>query len=1550
MSTPNDLQALLASIRPRPSPSSTPGHDAPMSQYPPQYHPGLRQPQHQYSQPQPYDGQSFPHPQLHQHGYHHPSVSSTMHSPSPMNTPPHHGSDILSPNVPTPRGDVYPQQQPQQPQAQNPDRAANLLNLLKFNQAGVGHQGPQHQVPMMGMEQPLSPLGQETGPEQGAPRSHARNISASDLVATLFGRQGAPASAAAPQATMPVGSHYVQPEAVGAGESSSSAAPTAENTQDMLLRLLNRPKPGQQVDVNELLRKSTSQSPSVVSPQKSPFPEKELIDDAATVGEIVEEALEEPGFDEIMPGKPDTISSQASKASMTPKESLFTYVNPFEQLAAASPRKMTPQPKSRSASPAVEITKNKKVNLATKAEPVLAESKPLDTTRSEDVKSPSLAEEQKEAVSEVVGQLVDQIGREVDQAANKQVKEEEAPLRTAQEESTKAMLSSIASHLQETAAEANDVTSPEESTKDVVPDTAIPSKEPAHNGNGDALVDSWESAEDSAVKEEERVVHVHNFPLRPFISIAVKANTGKLTTLRDDGIMDIARLKKDFDQLDRSLTSATSDYIVYALAKNGGMRIIRQDDGSDKQVFRSTRDRVFNVALCTSLTTGGSSEEQAILGIGVSGTVYWALISRAETDLFELDALESESLIFPPFPASDENTSGGQLKTRAKRSSRHPAFFAIGRGKNIYVISPQAATHPSYGVSGSQRTVNTEKFFKERALKISTGKAGKDFMFSDDDTVIASLDKTGRLRFWDIREVVNNPAFLASGPSPAEIRVPLNTFVTGSPTEKSWPTSVLFIDKLRPYVKSMALRYVLVGLKQNHTLQLWDIGLGKAVQELKFPHENESDAICSVAYHPGTGILVIGHPTRNSIYFVHLSAPRYNLQPMSQASFIKRSSEKDSSLPKPESTACMSGIREISFASKGQLRSLDLLPITKAAGDKRGLEEESGLFELYVMHSRGVTCLNIKKEDLGWSSENKTIRPVNALEEGFIEISDLQTFPSYVTDEPSVNGDTAPTPTKAAPKEVVKKTLELTADTSAGAGAGVGPSRTQSPTKPSIKKKPGEDQVEPAALATNGAEKPEKKKKKKASTATAAGPGEGATKVKEANPASFTGANEGPSSDSRTSALPKEQLNGSDATSATTPTTVQPAPQLFAGGASDFLTKHMDALQSGVSSEFNKSLGREIEGLYSRFDEERRSWDVASAAKQDQVLRLVSDTLSDNVEKNLARIVSNSIQTEVMPTLTEATSAAVSKQIDEVVSQQLGGAVPRELRQALPEAVTRAVQQPDVMKVMSDAVAQKLSSQVESEMSRALHNTITPAFKNLSLRAAEKIGADMEKQVQVQMKHYEIQRHNDSAKIDQLTTLVRSLSDTVASMAAAQTGFQNEVLRLNRVLATRQSQGSAHSSRQPSLAGAPAPVVESRTPEEVELIEITQLMREGRYEEGSVKWLQSTQQADLFDNLFVRLNPAYLTSLSPIVALSVGVAVTSSLQTNVAERLTWLEVVLQTVNPMDPDIREVAPKIMDILTQRLEALYMAIAENSPHDPILRKIPPLSRRARELRGP
>ncbi|EKV13009.1 WD40/YVTN repeat-like-containing domain [Penicillium digitatum] len=1496
MSTPTDLQALLASIRPRPSPSNTPGQDNSHAQRQSYYQPGLFPPHP--PQQQPYDGQSYPHPQS--HGYQHPSVSSTIQSPAPMNAPPHQGSDILSPNVPSPRGEWV--QQPQ-PQHTNPG-SVDLLNLLRFSQRPSA--SPQPQAPA------AAPEHLQTPSAQGALASHGRSISASDLVATLFGQQTptAPAAPAAATAGPPKAFQSGQPEGPN------------ENTQDMLLRLLNRSQPGPAV----------AESPALASTQQAPYIQ-------AAVDERQNQTAKNI-FVEVVDESPKALANPETVVSPNSKDSMFTYVNPFDQLAAISPVNRSSQNASGIQSPALEVMQKQKTNLSAKVEhwqtPELAAPR-------ERAQSPVLSESQREAVHEVVGRLVDEIGRSLSGDEPQAVMEAKAAASNVQEDSSEAVLSSIASHLGKTAAESKEaasLTQVDEPVKATEP-SVVPAA-PKATETTEALADSWESAEDSAEKEEERVVSVHNFPMRPFISIAVKATSGKITTFRDDDVMDIARLKKEFDQLDRSLTAATSEYIVYALAKTGGIRIIRQDDGSDRQVFRSTRDRVFNVALCTAPSAAGDSEVQAILGIGVSGSVYWALISRSGKDFFDVDALESESLIFPPFPASDENTSGGQLKTRAKRSTRHTNLFAIGRGKNIYVVSPKAAMSPAYGVSGTQRTVNTEKFFKERALKISTGKAGKDFAFSDDDSVIASLDKTGRLRFWDINDMLND-ASLMEGPAPAEIRVPLTTFVTGSPTEKSWPTSVLFLDKLRAYSRSMALRYVLVGLKQNHTLQLWDIGLGKAVQELKFPHENESDAICSVAYHPASGVIVVGHPTRNSIYFAHLSAPRYNLPQMSQAAYIRDLNDKDNTLPKPESTACLSGIREISLGSKGQLRSLELLPITKAATDKRGTEENP-LFELYVMHSRGVTCLNIKKEDLGWTADNKVIRPIDAMEHGLIEISDLQTFPTYAIDDPSVNGDTASTQSRVAPKELAKKPEigEL--------ASGVAPSRNASPTKLAKKK---EEPSEPAA-APVVVEKSEKKKKKKAAAAAEA------AKAKE--PSVTVGVEPLPVPSGTAKELETLVSCASQAADHAVPTF---------GFSSELLNKHIQTLQGSVQSEFNKSLGHEFENLHRRFDDERRSWDAASSAKQDQVLRLVSSTLSDNVEKNLTRIVSASIQTDVIPVIADATSVAVNKQLNSAVSQQLGGAFNEELRQVLPKAVINAMQQAPVVKAVSDSVAQKLAPRIEVEVTRVMQSSITPMIESLA-RTTKKVESDMERHFQAQINHYEAQRQSDTAKIEEMSAVLRGLSKTVSMLAANQSHqiqqsqspqlemSNREILNVHkRSSSTRQpSENHARIPQplsqpvpQPPAIQAPAPVPVAspvvRSPEEIEMGDIVQLINTGHYEQGTIKWLQSNQQADLFDNYFVHISPAYLSRLSAIVMLSVAVAVTTTMQSNIGQRLHWLEVVLQNVNPRDTDLREVAPRILDIMSQRLNTLYMSVVERNPHDPILRLISPLARRAREL---
>ncbi|OJD20056.1 hypothetical protein AJ78_00073 [Emergomyces pasteurianus Ep9510] len=1504
MSTPADLQALFANIKPRHSPNNA-------------SNPLVTEAQNRRQNGSPSGELPFSSPP----GLLQATVSSPLYSPQYAGTPPHHSSDVISPNVQTPRNST--QNAPQQ--TLNADRTSNLLSLLKFSPAAQNASSPRQ--PQEEQVVPKEP--QAEGPVGTTQSGHGRGISASDIVASFMGKPTTSSSAA-------TGLMSGGPPAAQPSELSSATSPIVDNAQNMLLKLLNRPKPQMSRSEESVAAAAGAKSPEATTASR------ERSTDAGAKSPAERRASPMRLFGT---GESRETTPFEPPIHPQPKDSIFTYVNPFEQLAAASPRNRTPQGnKSQGlniAGPAPEAPSAKKNSASglTKAngqrkrsEPsgdTASSSPPLETgenvtilpraSASEDSQGPDQKKMKikKETVPEALGEVAGQVDKEVEDALARAAAEEVIYIKQESEgENSKAVLNALAEKLEQSSLGVR-----EEVEKDISCDVTPKSSPPvvsdvkeSADDNNDVVVDSWES-------ETDRVIPVYNFPLKPFVSITWKGNTVNPFSLRSDGILDIARLKKDFDQLDRALTSATSDYIVYALAKNGGMRIVRQEDGQDRQVFRSTNDRIFNVSLSTTAPNSSATKEQAVLGIGVSGAVYWAIISKADNDLFEKDALERDSLIFPPFPTSDENTSGGQLKTRARRSSRHPEFFAIGRGKFIHIVWPHCAMSPKYGVTETQRAVDTEKFFKEKSLKIATGKAGKDFIFSDDDTVIVSLDKTGRMRFWDIRDIGDFPKG-GTFKVPTDIRVPLLTLATGSPTEKSWPTSVLFIDKLRPYVKASALRYVLVGLKQNHTLQLWDIGLGKAVQELKFPHDNESDAICSVAYHPGSGIIVIGHPTRNSIYFVHLSAPRYSLPQMSQCTYIQRVAEKDERLPKPESTACMSGIRELSFGSKGQLRSLELLPLTRPSVSQRTIDEEAGLFELYVMHSLGVTCLNIRKSDLGWSSDNKILDPVNALQKGFIDVNALQSFPAQV-DEQSVNGDMA---LKSAPKgkEQAKRAT--------GAGqesvTGVESSRNQSPSKLSPKKKAG-DSVSTSDhhdQLTTSTEKSEKRKKRKADNG----------KLKEISSKDV---------DQTQPENPQSVAVIESQTSARVAADSGPAEAINIGVSSEFLNKEVKKIEKVVSAEFTKCLNRELETLYLRFDQDRRSQDQAATAKQDAVLRLVSSTLSDNVEKNLARIIANNVQSMVVPALMESTTKSMDQQINEGLGRQLDSILPPAIKQVLPSAIQRVMSNENMLLRISELISASISSRLEKDISGVLHDKIVPSFREESVQQARMMTKEVERQLVSQMKQYELRQQNDNIKIDQLTTLVRSLSETISTMAAAQSQFQNEILELNRRLGAK-----ADSPEKPSAPGPVREIAQPKpSPEEIELGEIRDLLNTERYEEGSIRWIQSSQQADLFNNLFVKLDPSFLSNLSPLVVLSVSAAVTSSFEANVMDRLNWLERVFRTVKVKDPEIYEVAPKIMDVLIQRLEALYMSIAENTPHDPVLRRIPRLTRWARDLQA-
>ena len=584
------------------------------------------------------------------HGYQQPSVSSPIFSPQVGTPNPTHPNSVLSPSVPTPSHD---------------SKAANLLNLLRFN-----GQGP-----------------------QSSPLAAMQNI----------GNSSRSASATHPEKVATAGQQH-------SGDGDAALG----NPQTFLLNLLNQPK---RVPSEAPLQAPQPQAPASNVPNLS----------EASLG--VKPEIIDPTQRTSREPTPVRVFGSLESRETTPfeapngaeKSGIFTYVNPFEQLSASSPRHRTPKPESATTSK-VDTLK-----------PV--QSKPQFTGEA----AKSMEGNNHKTVSEALSVVGDKVDKQVEQALAR-------------------------ADAGQIAIPANIGKSAEKSA------SATPKAKAGKQATHDDVADSWESAEDSSGKEKTAsAVEVYNFPMKPFVSIELTKDVSP-PSLRSESLMDIARLKKEFDQIDRTLATASTSHIVYAMAKNGGFRVIRQDSGRDKQVFKSSQERVFNVQICP-----GTKNDDSVLATGINGSVYWTSITSAESESFEDENLEAQGLILPPLAVQDDNTSGSPVKTRSKMSSRHPEFFSISRGKSIFVIQPLVARSAKYADTKT-RIVDNSKYFADHSLKITTGKACKDFAFSEDDSLIVSLDKAGRIKFWDIREFDDIVRNNRSGNM--EIKNPLMTLTT----------------------------------------------------------------------------------------------------------------------------------------------------------------------------------------------------------------------------------------------------------------------------------------------------------------------------------------------------------------------------------------------------------------------------------------------------------------------------------------------------------------------------------------------------------------------------------------------------------------------------------------------------------------------------------------------------------------------------------------------------------------------------------------------------
>ncbi|KAI3320723.1 hypothetical protein HD806DRAFT_228269 [Xylariaceae sp. AK1471] len=1492
----------------------------------------------------------------------------------------------------------------------NPDQSTNLLNLLKFSGAQGQGQNSQanSQASPSGSAHALSfgssPNNQPHASEP--PRLHAPVPMPADpqgLLATLI-KGNMHNEVAAPRV------EHQQPNI----RDSWNIGPPA-NTQEYLLNLLHRPKPAQ----NDQPSTNESSQPAVLTPQsvndssadhyKEYAPRQALLENASHESTPLPHQYASSPQAKYEYQSP---SSQHSHHDATRKSSRFDYPNPFDELAGSqgkasksstpgAPAPVNTMPTELPAATAIKILQKTPASAISSpgnasdhqrppsyqspivnAEPIRPKSEryPSDTGRSHGSPYTTTSHsdrryeheheyrQNRETVSEAIEDLAEKADLEAQEALARAEQEEvqaqiaadledmmSAKTDAEFQESAEAAARDIRKELdKEENAEALETQySPEvaQAIRNIVEDTA-------HG----PVADSWESAEADeivVIEEPPAPVKVYNFPMKPWISIAMQDSFDEpRPQFRDDVILDIARLKKEFDQIDRNLVAATESYIAYGMSKAGGLRVIRQEDGKDAKLFTDTKDRVFNVAVSYTSDDGDIPPEESIIGTGISGTVYYIQIRGGGKDHLEEPHPEQYGFALPPASTQEGDAPGGVLKTRARTSATHPEYFAVGRGKTISIIWPAVVIQKNIFKPGHDRLVDTERLAKECALRINTGKAGKDFTFSQDDTTIVSLDKSGRVKFWDVRDLTavdmnSDVRFPMPAHTSLEIKEPLMTLNTTPEGEKAWPTSVLLLDKQRPYQKRCALRYMIVGMKQNHTLQLWDLALGKPVQEFNLPHSKESDAVCSVMYHPATGMVVVGHPTRNSIYFLHLSAPKYTIKGLSQVDYIQKLVAKDSSIPEPDSTAVISGVREYSLANKGMLRSLDMLENPSCSSSS----DEQSLFDLYAMHSKGVTAVTVKQADLGWSKDNKVVLGVDATEAGLVKISKLKELPNTIVPELHAQEDPA-APIKIAARSSAKETSPSNTTTIVASQEGHKRSGELNAPHPQNERKESDLPVTPVNQADKSEKKARKKREKAAAAAAAAAAAE---KLATENSQLNAGRNS-----PRVDAIPSTK-------NAEPKATASPAMQPIMSAES--VQAAVRQISTGLGDKLTAVVSHELKDHRTKVEAEFRTRSDTFAKSQKELLELVSSVLNENTQAVLARTVTDQFEDSVIPHLsnlvTNHLGNLVTKTIETQIDSKLGGkvshSIQNQMQKTLPNAVAQALNKGDLTKSISDKLAASVALDMEESFRETLVSSITPIFSDMAIAASRSLIQDVQRRTAEQIQEFEQRHIADTQKIDQLTTIVSKLSDTVGEMAVAQTQFQERLLQMQH----RVSQDRAPAQPQPAQPAQPAQPVSNRatsygspsatssnhgnqlvpypgsnhsTAKDNELHQLINtvgsFMERGEYETGLVRWIQLPRKHDIFDEYLVKFDPQITQGMPALVSLSVASVIAEQLDgPHLRERVSWVELVLNSLysslpHVTDPAVRDVIPKIMGTFLERVEKLFMRISSRAPTDPML----------------
>ncbi|KAH9060084.1 hypothetical protein EDB87DRAFT_1562339 [Lactarius vividus] len=231
------------------------------------------------------------------------------------------------------------------------------------------------------------------------------------------------------------------------------------------------------------------------------------------------------------------------------------------------------------------------------------------------------------------------------------------------------------------------------------------------------------------------------------------------------------------------------------------------------------------------------------------------------------------------------------------------------------------------------------------------------------------------------------------------------------------------------------------------------------------------------------------------------------------------------------------------------------------------------------------------------------------------------------------------------------------------------------------------------------------------------------------------------------------------------------------------MSKEIKKMEENLYSRIGRLVGKELDKQHQRLEDVRVSEQAADIARQEKLLKLISNELTKNTTRVVEMAVKAEVQNSVLPALENITKSEVKAVLVGQIAKGLGDS----MNQAIPAEIERLLLRPDVSSHVARTFSSAITPIIERHVKEAINKTLIPAYQAQSSAMHQELSREIHAEM-LNLKKEVISWQSEALRGQE--TMIRELEQSVRTLSE-----QIKFLSIN----------TGTPLQQPQVRGSPGP-------------------------------------------------------------------------------------------------------------------------------------------------